>query len=103
MFTLHGLHSICKTCDNLRMRGRTSKSARNINSVRTTKLRIHYLNFTLTHLLETRPSDFKKSIFTPFKQRKLVVFKLQEFWDLKGSLIDRSCEQEQQLYVEIKV
>ena len=34
---LHVLRSICKACDNLRMRGRTSKSARNIsNDVRTT-------------------------------------------------------------------
>ena len=42
---LHVLHSICKTCDNLRMRGRTSKSARNIsNDVRTTTLG----SFTLT-------------------------------------------------------
>ena len=32
----HVLHSICKACDNLRMRGRRSKSARNIlNDVRT--------------------------------------------------------------------
>ena len=39
------LHSICKACDNLRMRGRTSKSARNIlNNVRTTMLG----SFTLT-------------------------------------------------------
>ena len=42
---LHVLHSICKACDNLRMRGRTSKSARNIlNDVRTTTLG----SFTLT-------------------------------------------------------
>ena len=42
---LHVLHSICKACDNQRMRGRTSKSARNIsNDVRTTTLG----SFTLT-------------------------------------------------------
>ena len=42
---LRVLHSICKACDNLRMRGRTSKSARNIsNDVRTTTLG----SFTLT-------------------------------------------------------
>ena len=36
---LHVLHSICKACDNLRMRGAYSKSARNIlNDVRTTTL-----------------------------------------------------------------
>ena len=36
MFTIHVLDSICKAYDNLRMRGRTSKSARNIlNDVRT--------------------------------------------------------------------
>ena len=42
---LHVLHSICKACDDLRMRERTSKSARNIsNDVRTTTLG----SFTLT-------------------------------------------------------
>ena len=42
---LHVLHSICKACDNLRMRGRTSKSARNIsNNIHTTTL----ISFTLT-------------------------------------------------------
>ena len=42
---LHVLHSICKACDNLCMRGRTSKSARNIlNDVCTTTL----ISFTLT-------------------------------------------------------
>ena len=39
----------------------------------------------------------------PFKDRKLVVCKLQEFWDPKSSVIDHICVQEQQLYVEIKV
>ena len=46
MFTIHVLHSICKACDNLRMRGRTSKSAGNIlNDVRTTTLGIFTLTF----------------------------------------------------------
>ena len=41
MFTIHVLDSICKVYDNLRMRGRTSKSARNIlNDVRTTIQRL---------------------------------------------------------------
>ena len=45
---LHVLHSICKACDNLRMRGRMSKSTRNIsNDVRTTTLG----SFTLTFVL----------------------------------------------------
>ena len=43
---LHVLHWICKACDNLRMRGRTSKSARNIsNDVRTTTLGSFALTF----------------------------------------------------------
>ena len=43
---LHVLHSICKACDNLRKRGRTSKSARNVlNDVRTTKLGSFPLTF----------------------------------------------------------
>ena len=46
------IHSICKACDNLRMRGRTSKSARNIlNDLRTTTLGNVWASFW--HLLET--------------------------------------------------
>ena len=97
------IHSICKACDNLRMRGRTSKSARNIlNDVRTTTLGNVWTSFW--HLLEPRlPYGFYKPFFTPFKNRKLVLFRLWEFWDPKSSFIDRICVQEQQLYVKIKV
>ena len=43
---LHVLHSNCKACNNLRMHGRTSKSARNIlNDVRTTTLGSFALTF----------------------------------------------------------
>ena len=98
---LHVLHSICKAYDNLRMRGRTSKSARNIsNDVRTTTLG----SFTLTFCLKPwMPYGFLKKIFTPFENRKLVVCKLREFWEPKSSFIDGICVQKQQLYVEIKV
>ena len=98
---LHVLHSICKACDNLRMRGRTSKSARNIsNDVRTTTLG----NFALT-FASNRDCRmvFKNKFSRLLKNRKLVVCKLWEFWDPKNSFIDRICVQEQQLYVEIKV
>ena len=47
---LHDLHSICKACDNLCMRGRTSKSAQNIlNNVRTTTLGSFTLTFGSNH------------------------------------------------------
>ena len=46
------IHSICKACDNLRIRGHTSKSARNIlNDVCTTTLGNVWASFW--HLLET--------------------------------------------------
>ena len=72
MFTLHFLHSICKACDNLRMRGRTSKSARNIlNDVRTSTLG----SFTLTFAWNRNCRiGFPKPIFTPFKNGKLASF-----------------------------
>ena len=48
---IHVFHSICKACDNLRMRGRTSKSARNIsNDVRTILQRLAASRW---HLLQT--------------------------------------------------
>ena len=72
MFTLHGLHSICKSCDNLRVRGRTSKSALNLflNDLRTTTLG----NVWTSPWYLFEMSDFYKSDFTQFKKRKLVMF-----------------------------
>ena len=107
MFTLHVLHSNFKACDNLRMRGRTSRSARNIlNDVRTSTTRCFAMYLDKLYLdicLEHCRLVFRKPIFMTFKNRKLVVFKLREFWDPNSSFIDRSCVQEQQLYIEIIV
>ena len=49
MFTLHVLYSICKACDNLRMRWRTSKSARNI---------LNDVNYALQRLVMTLCMSF---------------------------------------------
>ena len=68
------------------------------------RLAMYELHFDICHLLETTVAVwFLKPIFTPFKNRKLVLFRLREFWDTKNSFIDRICVQEQQLYVKVKV
>ena len=65
---LHVLHSTCKACDNLHMRGRTSKSARNIsNDVRNTTLAA-----SPWHLLQTVIAIwFLKTNFHTFYKPKI--------------------------------
>ena len=57
-FTLHGLHLICKTCDNLHVhiRGCTSKSVQNINNV----------HMTMTGIVWTSPWHLLKTVLSGF-------------------------------------
>ena len=66
MFTHHVLNLICKACDNLRMRGHTSKIARSIlNDVRATMPGNVWAS--LWHLLEAlQPGQFLKTKFQAF-------------------------------------
>ena len=53
---LHVLHSICKACDNLRMRGSTSKNTRNISNDPETTYALQHLAWQSSspwHLLQT--------------------------------------------------